>query len=377
MLNVLVSGLFIHPGKVGGAEHYFYNLVRGFQARKEEVTLTLLLNESYRPAYDKVIENSEVVWVVMKRNRAISDYFLHYRLGGLGKYHIILQPNYITPLHLRGRKKYITTIHDLQYLHFPSFFSPLKRKWQYYSHKYTLRAADKVICISDFVKKDIIEKFGARYTDKLVTIHNPIDYHRFGDYEAMKRPYSFEYLLSVSALYPHKNTLTLVRAFISYKEKKDSEKNLKLVLTGAFPDDLIGFSQDDYQSALLTVVKGRDDIIMTGHVSNEALGALYHHCKLFAFPSLFEGFGMPPIEAMGFAKPVITTRCGSIQEVTLDEAIYVDEPKDANEWAEKIDATLKDIAKYSARFEKVKAKVRQHYSIENIASAYIAAFNSK
>jgi len=80
----------------------------------------------------------------------------------------------------------------------------------------------------------------------------------------------------------------------------------------------------------------QDAVILTGFVSNEERNTLYQNCHTFLFPSVFEGFGMPPIEAMLFGTRVITTRCASIPEVTQSKAIYVDDPYDVDEWIDKI-----------------------------------------
>ena len=75
---------------------------------------------------------------------------------------------------------------------------------------------------------------------------------------------------------------------------------------------------------------------LTGFVSNEERNALYQNCHAFLFPSVFEGFGMPPVEAMLFQTPVITTRCASIPEVTQGKAVYVDDPCDVDQWIEQM-----------------------------------------
>ena len=80
----------------------------------------------------------------------------------------------------------------------------------------------------------------------------------------------------------------------------------------------------------------QDAVILTGFVSNEERNALYQNCHTFLFPSVFEGFGMPPIEAMLFHTRVITTRCASIPEVTQGKAVYVDDPYDVDEWIDKL-----------------------------------------
>lgn len=86
----------------------------------------------------------------------------------------------------------------------------------------------------------------------------------------------------------------------------------------------------------------RDYILLSGFVSNSERNALYKNAYSFLFPSLFEGFGMPPVEAMYLGTPVVTTRCASIPEVTQNKATYVDNPCDATEWIAKVYGIKRD-----------------------------------
>jgi len=78
------------------------------------------------------------------------------------------------------------------------------------------------------------------------------------------------------------------------------------------------------------------NIILTGYIDNAVRNTLYKHCELFLYPSIFEGFGMPPVEAMSLGKTVITTECTSLPEVTQGKAEYIDEPENVDKWINKI-----------------------------------------
>ena len=80
----------------------------------------------------------------------------------------------------------------------------------------------------------------------------------------------------------------------------------------------------------------KDNVIFTGFVDDATRNGLYTYCRAFLFPSVFEGFGMPAVEAMFLGKPVLTTRCASIPEVTQNKANYVDDPYNVNEWIDKM-----------------------------------------
>ena len=128
---------------------------------------------------------------------------------------------------------------------------------------------------------------------------------------------------------PHKNLATLIRMI-----EKLVDSNHKL------PDKLVVSGVDGNAASELKKMicekKLEEHIILTGFVSNEERNTLYRNCHTFLFPSVFEGFGMPPVEAMLFGSRVVTTRCASIPEVTQGKAVYVDNPFDENEWIEKI-----------------------------------------
>ena len=111
---------------------------------------------------------------------------------------------------------------------------------------------------------------------------------------------------------------------------------------------------------------------VTGHVSDVELGKLYQHAAVFAFPSLFEGFGMPAVEALGFGLPVLTTKCGSLPEATLQLAHYVDDPLNVSEWT----ATMADILTQTATYRPLPrdvARIRHQYMPNRIGKVYYEA----
>ncbi len=370
MPKVLISGLFVHPGKVGGAETYLYNLLKGFEQTGFSKEIVLLLNQSYS-GYDPVASQFDTRMLKLRGNRAFYDYLLPAVVDDYKSYGAVFQPCYITPLQLpggTGQPARITNIVDLLYLNFPQFFSFGKRSWLYLAHLNTLRRASKVICISDFVKEDVIQRFGEKYRSKLHTIHNPIDFSRFDRATHSPKPYDFDYILSVSAMYPHKNTLTLLKAFREYKRKTNSD--LKLVLVGQLPKHLLGSNFSDYHQQIMAALQGSTDIITTGYIPDQQVDALYHHCRFFVYPSLFEGFGMPVAEAMGAGKLTITTRCASLPEISMGKAIYVDNPTDTYELAEKMTYCSDHLDRLTEEAARTAGIFREKYSVRRIASEY-------
>jgi glycosyltransferase involved in cell wall biosynthesis len=142
-----------------------------------------------------------------------------------------------------------------------------------------------------------------------------------------------EFLLYVGTLEPRKNLLTLVRAFENVVTKYP--RRLQLVLAGRkgwMIDDLFRYAKWS---------PAGNQISFTGYLSDDELCALYSSCTLFVYPSLYEGFGLPPLEAMACGAPVITSRIPSLMETVGDAALMVD-PQDAHAWAEVMISLLED-----------------------------------
>lgn len=276
----------------------------------------------------------------------------------------LLLPNYFTPPFATSRRV-VTVVHDLQYLHFPQYFSRRKRAWLRASHELTLRRADAVIAISEFVKGDILDRYGSKYADKVHVIPNPVSWPEL-EVEARDSLTDSPYILSVAAQYPHKNLITLVRAFASIRSQFPDHR---LVLVGQLPDRLIGTVQEKQVSTSIERLGLTDSVIMTGFISDQELAKWYRNASLFVFPSLFEGFGLPPVEALGYGLPVLSTTCGSLREVTMGFSNSIDDPLNVKEYAEKMMVILKEPQKFAPSHAQVQ-HIRSHYASEMVASKY-------
>lgn len=216
--------------------------------------------------------------------------------------------------------------------------------------------------------------YGEKYRNKLKVIPNPIDFAQLTSPQKQSSySYPSPYILSVAAHYPHKNTSTLIRAFQLFSQRFPE---VKLVLTGQLSDKLVGGNYERYGAQLRDLFAQNPNIVTTGYVPSEELAHLYTHCSLFVFPSLFEGFGMPPVEAMGVGKPVITSRCGSLEEVTLGQATYLDHPEDEQELADKMIACFENLAAKQREAVGKATFIQKAYSVKTVAQAYANLFES-
>ena len=283
----------------------------------------------------------------------------------------VLFPNYfVPPITPRRLGRVATVLHDLQYRHFPQHFSTKKRAWLAAAQSFAVRKADRLIVISDFVRQDALRWFGDRIGDKCTVIPNPISWDRFSSGLDLGSPMDRPYVLSVAAQYPHKNLEVAVRAFAEVARRN---QDLQLVLCGQDYNALHGVAGS--RTGLLPLAEqlgiGRR-VHLTGYVDDATLGRWYRHATLFAFPSVFEGFGMPAVEALGFGLPTLTTRRTAIPETTLGLASYVDDPYSISEWAERIEAVARHPDRNRPSSADI-ARLRAHYEPERIAGAYAAA----
>ncbi len=266
-----------------------------------------------------------------------------------------------------GKIPYVVTIHDLQALHFPEYFSRLKRFWLKSSWKKAVRESRKIVAISDFVKRDIIKKLDAD-PGKIKVIHNPVVLAGMqADFRILAEKYGIEseqYLYTVSSMQPHKNLPVLIKLVAELKKNNENRIPRRLVISG------IGGTQEKTLKEMMEKWDVSEDIVVTGFVSDEERDSLYKNAYAFLFPSTFEGFGMPPVEAIMCGTPVITTKCASIPEVVGNEAYYVDDPYSVGSWLRK----LEELSVADRTFSN---SIAERFANERICREYLEFFASE
>lgn len=191
--------------------------------------------------------------------------------------------------------------------------------------------AHRIVCISNWVKEDVTTHY---HRDDIRVIYNPItvdkdDVCDFGDLANRYVVTEKNYFYTIAQLIPHKNLDTLIR-MMDVVRKENPELPQKLLITG------VNGNAADKLKKMIAEYNLENRIVLTGFLNNTERNTLYKNAHTFLFPSVFEGFGMPPIEAMLFGVNVVTTKCTCISEVTQNCATYVDDPYDEREWIEKI-----------------------------------------
>lgn len=218
---------------------------------------------------------------------------------------VIFYPGYIPPMF--STVPFVFTIHDLNHLDRPENSSIAKRLFYKFIIKNACRRAKYIFTVSDFSKNRILEWSGVD-SGKVINVGNGVS-KEFnpdvtGDY------YTFDYILCVSNRKSHKNEIRTVQAF----SEANLSKDIKLVFTGK-PNDEI---EKHIKECNLV-----DRVFFTGYVHEEKLPSLYKGAKALVFVSLYEGFGLPVIEAMASGTPVVTSKTTSLGEVAGDAALQV------------------------------------------------------
>jgi glycosyltransferase involved in cell wall biosynthesis len=162
----------------------------------------------------------------------------------------------------------------------------------------------------------------------------------------------------------------VIRAF-GHLHRRGGYEDVRLVLVGQPSRDLHGIPFFAPMDQLVDQIGLRDAVHVLGYVDDRALGGAYRHASVFAFPSLFEGFALPPVEALGFGLPVVTSRCSAIPETTLGLATYLDEPRDSATLADRLAEVLDDPAAFRPSAEAVE-RIRAAYAPARIGAAYRA-----
>jgi glycosyltransferase involved in cell wall biosynthesis len=217
-------------------------------------------------------------------------------------------------------RRKIVTVHDLAFKRFPAAVSWQFRLYYGWLIPRVVRSALHVTTVSQYSKQDICSTYGIAASDVSV-LYNASAFAPGRHGNGAKKQ---KLIIAVGSIQPYKNIDTLVTAFTRFKQAGDPDYVLKLV-GGADPRVF-------QHTRLRQAVAGRGDIQFTGYLPDAELLALYETATCFVFPSLFEGFGIPPLEAMACGCPVIASNAASIPEVCADAALYCD-PRDPDEMA--------------------------------------------
>src|SRR5215470_1432901 len=272
---------------------------------------------------------------------------------------------------------YVTTVHDLlEHMARAREKSSLRRFLHFHLTRRVLRGASRIFAVSQFTKSELEKLFGIP-SSHIDVVYNAID-ERFlhghatqADREVIAQRYQVNYpfILYAGRISPHKNLVRIIEAFSALRGELDKEErllDLKLIIIG---DDLSG-----HPDLRRTVVRSgvQNEVRFLGFVPIEVLRIFYDVANVFLFPSLYEGFGLPPLEAMAHGTPVVTSNTSSLPEVTGKGAVLVN-PENVFEIRRALYRVLTDSA-LRERLKKQGFEQSQRFSWNKSAQRILAVY---
>ncbi|MFR0676394.1 glycosyltransferase family 4 protein [Dysgonomonas mossii] len=224
----------------------------------------------------------------------------------------------------------IMTIHDVSHERYPEWFSKNYYRFYHYMMPRIGKKAHAVLTVSEFSKKEIVDTLGIN-AEKIHVVHSNVPFHNKPSKEEIlsftRNPEAERYILAVSSMDPRKNFIRLVEAFDKIKDK-----SVKLYIIGM---SFKAFNTPDLQKLI------GENVHLPGYIPDEKLQTMYQNALLSVYPSLYEGFGLPPLESMTYGCPAINSDIPALREVSQDAALYVD-PYNVDDITQKIEQLLVD-----------------------------------
>ena len=315
-----------------GIGTYVYNIVKLLNDIDKE-------NEYYLFSCREVYIDFELGsnWHIVTESFPVGTLWLAFRGKSLIKRYgieVFWGTQHVLPWGRNKGTKYVLTICDLAQFRIPGIGSRYNSVIQKAFVKGSCKRADRILAISEATKYDIVDIFGIE-TSKIVCTYlaGTEKPEKVSEEEIREVKQKFnitgKYFLYVSTIEPRKNVETIIAGFNSFMDGRgEGSEPYFMVLAGG-----LGWK---YEGVLALIEQSRykENIIKTGFISQKEKQCLFEGATAFVYPSLYEGFGIPLLEAMNYGLPIITTSVSSLPEVGQDAVMYMNEPKNADSLAE-------------------------------------------
>jgi glycosyltransferase involved in cell wall biosynthesis len=321
-MHIVVNTQLLIENKLEGLGWFTFEVLRKITSNHPEHQFTFLFNQPYSNEFI-FSKNVKPMIVGPKYNHPLTWFI---------KFEVIL-PSVLKKLNadlyfspdgwcsIRSNVKTVAVIHDINFVHFPKHLPFWYRTYYNIFFPLWAKKAVRLATVSEFSKADIVRQYKID-PSKIDVVYNGANENLSPISEEKKDKVRQEvtqgnpYFVFVGATPPRKNLINLFKAFDLFKKQQNN--SYKLVLVGAkkWWNDAIRQSYDEMQF--------RNDVIFTGRVSTSALNEIVAASEAMTYVSLFEGFGIPLLEAMWCETAIITSNCTSMPEVAKDSAIYVD-----------------------------------------------------
>lgn len=311
-MRIGVNALYLIPGGVGGTEVYLRQLLAAWERVDSSNEYFLFTNretgQSLGPNAANFQVHAQPVAATNRPSRLLYEQFkLPAQLKRL-KLDCLLNPGFTAP-HRPGCPQ-ATVFHDLQHIRHPEHFRRADLlAWRFFLSR-SIRDSQRIIAVSEATREDVMRYYGVPDERVVAIPHGVAEEYRqlAGERNAVERM-----ILCVSTLHPHKNLIRLISAFARFR---DHIEGYRLVIAG-----MRGFHAEQIEAAIADPGL-QQDVTLTGWIETEALLDLYRKAAFFVYPSTFEGFGMPVLEALAAGVPVISSRIPPLVSIAGEAALY-------------------------------------------------------
>ncbi|MCX6125413.1 MAG: glycosyltransferase family 1 protein, partial [Proteobacteria bacterium] len=309
-MRIAIDARMIKQGTMHGIARYVYELLRGIAVRFDGFEYLVITNSDsplMKESWPKFIQfvNAKASWIGFREQIELPKILREQKVD------LFHTPSFVAPLLVSC--KMVMTIHDLNHLVFPQFYTPFHQVYYRLFVRSCIQRSHSILTVSHFSKAEIVRNLDLDAEKVFVTYngvsdqYNPVTDPNLLSYVREMYELPDEFILCVSNNKPHKNVHQLVKAYCF--------SDIKIPLVLASPVDA-------YLLRLAEAFNKKHLLYFSKFIAEEHLPAVYSMTKLFVYPSTYEGFGLPPLEAMCCGAPVVVARSSSLPEVVGSHAIF-------------------------------------------------------
>jgi glycosyltransferase involved in cell wall biosynthesis len=338
-MRIAINTRFLIPDKMEGYGYFIYEVFERMARSHPEHQFYFLFDRPVANSF--VFPDNVVVKVIKPPARHLLSWTVWYNLAVPLLLKKIKADVFVSPdgfCSLTTSVPQCLVVHDLAFLHYPDFI-PALHLWYYktFTPRFLKKAA-KVVTVSAFSKRDLQERY--QVPDEKVTVVFNAPHQLFQpisqeEREQVKQDYAggVEYFIYTGTIHPRKNLIHLLKAFSAFKKRQQS--NMKLLIVGR-----MAWKTNQFQQ-LLSTFKFKNDVVLTGYLPKEVLARVMAGAYALVYPSFFEGFGVPPLEAIQCGVPALVSNTSALPEIGGNAYLYFD-PERPDEIAQKMMLIYKD-----------------------------------